>query len=359
MPYPLLLHSRHHPQTEYEPLAEWLVPWHFGRFEHEYKALTQGAGLVDLSTQALIVLSGSDRTDFLQRILSQELRDLKFGHGREAALLTAKGKIVTILTVLAFDDAFWLLCPAPHAQNVAKMLEQYHFGEDLKIDNQERSRGVLAVKGPQVLEFVRGLTTELNSALDHAAVQLGPLRAHLVKAPDRHKHEFWLLPDAQETAALWSWIQDQGIPAAGWQAYNTVRIEEGAPWMDVDFDETHLLPETGLTPWLISETKGCYVGQEVVTRMLSYGSASKRLMGIQINGNQTIPPGAPVYSDENPIGSVTSAAFSPPRQKVLALGMIKRGHYDKDKSVQVMVNEKPVPAVLCEAGDWPAKSNNA
>ncbi len=347
MPYPLLLHSRHHPNAEYESIGEWLVPWHINGFAEDYKTLKNEAGLIDVSTQAIIEISGNDRIDFLQRITSQDVRELKPGQGTQAALLTANGKIISTLIVLAHAESVWLLCEAPLAHNITQTLEKYHFSEDLTITNQERSHAVFVLKGPRAEVFIKNDVAQMEP-LAHRTVTLNPLQFHLMQGPALTQNEYWCIIPSLDAPQAWDFFQKLGLKPIGWQAYNAVRIEEGVRWMGIDITEENLIPETGLSPWLISEDKGCYVGQEVVTRMLSYGSANKRCMGLILEGSDIPQSGTSIWSDDQEIGRITSSAYSLDKKQVLAIGYIKRGFYEAGKSVQVATDNSSTRAVLSE-----------
>jgi glycine cleavage system aminomethyltransferase T len=135
----LLLHGKHAgPVVRYEPFGPWLVPWRFQSVEEEYGALRKGVGLIDYSTQALIECQGADRTDFLQRLLTNDLARLAPGAGCRAALLTPSAKLIAEFLVLADPGALWLLCDLPCADAAAHTLEQYHFSEAVTVIHHER-----------------------------------------------------------------------------------------------------------------------------------------------------------------------------------------------------------------------------
>src|SRR3989338_2694292 len=99
--YPLLLHGRHSPQAlAYEPLGPWLVPAHFGSAAAEHRALRRGAALIDYSILSRVEVTGSDARDFLQRLLTNDVRALQPGGGCRAALLTPNGRLIAETLVL-------------------------------------------------------------------------------------------------------------------------------------------------------------------------------------------------------------------------------------------------------------------
>jgi folate-binding protein YgfZ len=102
------------------------------------------------------------------------------------------------------------------------------------------------------------------------------------------------------------------------------RIEQGVPRFTIDMDETNLPPEAGLDRTGISYTKGCYIGQEVIARIRTYGQVAKKLCRLEITGSTEIPEkGAKLYFSNKEIGFVTSAAHIP-LSGMRALGYVRR-----------------------------------
>jgi folate-binding protein YgfZ len=100
-------------------------------------------------------------------------------------------------------------------------------------------------------------------------------------------------------------------------------------------DETTLLPETGLERETVSMTKGCYIGQEIIARVDTYGSLSRKLMRLICEGSTVPQPHDPILKEGTTIGEITSACFSPTLQRPIALGYVKRPHYEADTPVDV------------------------
>src|SRR5205814_2050722 len=116
--------------------------------------------------------------------------------------------------------------------------------------------------------------------------------------------------------------------ACGWQAMETARIEAGIPRFGVDMDEGNLPPETGIEDRAISYTKGCYIGQEVIARIRTYGQVAKTLRGLRLADSIKVLPqkGDKLYRGDKEVGYVTSALASPTLKCNIALGYVRREH---------------------------------
>ncbi len=344
MPIPLLLHGRHAKgPVHYEPFGPWLVPWRIASFEAEYAALATGVGLIDYSIYSTIDVQGADRVGFLHNLLSNDIKRLRPGQGCQAALLTANAKVLATCLVLAEEASVRLLCHATTASLVTQTLEQYHFSEDVTIINHERRDAILALQGPQTSGCLRRLldeAPELPQPGDHAAATLAGHAIRIVSHTLIGQPGWLCSIPASEAQTVWTLLQERGeqvgVRPVGWEALNTIRIEAGIPWFGIDFDSNHLLPETGLETLLANDSKGCYVGQEIVARMQTYGSASKKLVGLLIEGAVVPVAGDRLMRGDDEVGMITSACDSPALQHPIALGFVKRGSYEPGTTLEIL-----------------------
>jgi folate-binding protein YgfZ len=351
---PLLLHGpAHGPDIRYEAVGGWLMPHSFSSPQQEYTALRRTAGLIDLSLLAWIEAGGPDRIEWLQRLLTNDLASLAPGTGCQAALLAPNAWLIAQLLVLADEDRLWLLCDAHRAAEVAEALERYHFGEEVQAVNHERAQCVVACQGPLAVDLVGRMLGHTFTTLrpeHHRLVRLQQLDLRLVRHAAAGDDGLLCCVPASDGPALWRLLKERGraerVEPVGWEALNTVRIEAGVPWPGVELDDTHLLSETGLERSLVSDSKGCYVGQEVVARMATYGSPSQRLMGLLIEGDQVPLGGARLTRGGEDAGWVTSACISPALGRAVALAYVKRGAYEPGSRVEVAVPGGCVPATV-------------
>ena len=364
MPIPLLLHGRHATTpVHYEPFGPWIVPWRFADAQDEYRALRTATGLIDYSTQALLTVTGNDRADFLHRVLTNEIRRLTPGAGCRAALLTASAKLLADLLVLVEAEAIRLLCDLPRAQTVAQTLARYLFAEAVTVHNGERQTAVLALQGPKTLDIlshVTGSPVALTRAGDHAVPRLDGIPLHVIHHSLIGEAGVLCLIAPEQLDMAWRILQDRGralgLMPVGWEALNTARIEAGVPWFGLDMDEDNLLPETGLEAVAVSDSKGCYVGQEIVARMQTYGSASKKLMGLIVSADEVPQAGDPIDQHGEEAGRVTSGCFSWTLNRPIAMGYVKRGTYEPGTAVDILRGERRLAALVASRPLVPAGS---
>jgi folate-binding protein YgfZ len=117
----------------------------------------------------------------------------------------------------------------------------------------------------------------------------------------------------------------------------TTRIEAGRPRFGVDMSEDTIPLEAGIEDRAISRTKGCYVGQEIIIRVLDrgHGRVARRLVGLKLAAATVPARGDAIRSGEREIGQVTSAAYSPLLDTPVALGYVHRDFTEPGTSVDV------------------------
>ncbi len=344
MPISLLLHGRHSevPPT-YESFGPWIVPWRFTTFDAEHDALRTAVGLLDYSCQALLEVRGIDRVGFLQRLLSNDVSRLMPGAGCRAALLTANAKLIADLVVLCEAEALWLMCEATRAEPVAQTLERYRFSEQVTIINHERRDAVFALQGPRTWELLHRLwhlETPPSFPESHISTRVGEAAIRVVRHALTPSGGALTIVEASRARGVWQDVLHRGagvgVSLAGWEALNAARIEAGLPWFGIDMDDENLLPETGLEAVAASDTKGCYVGQEIVARLSTYGSLNKKLVGLLVEGRTIPQAGDTIVRDEEPLGRITSACRSPALQRPIAMGYVKRGAYEAGTAIEIL-----------------------
>jgi folate-binding protein YgfZ len=146
---------------------------------------------------------------------------------------------------------------------------------------------------------------------------------------------------------VWGYLgsigKNQDLRPVGMKALEILRVEAGWPWSGVDFDDNNLLMEA-LTQDHVSFTKGCYIGQEVVIRIEHRGHLTKRLSGLVVAGEAVPSPGATILSGDRQVGHVTSAVFSPGRNRVIALGYLRREFWDPGTKLRISSEGQPLGA---------------
>jgi folate-binding protein YgfZ len=127
------------------------------------------------------------------------------------------------------------------------------------------------------------------------------------------------------------------------EAAEVLRVESGEPVYGIDVDDSVLLPELRRED-LISYTKGCYIGQELVARVKYRGHVNRALAGLRLEGDTVPAAGTPVMAEGKEIGRLTSSARSLALGVPIALGYLRREHLEPGAPVAVGGGEPLIPA---------------
>jgi tRNA-modifying protein YgfZ len=140
-----------------------------------------------------------------------------------------------------------------------------------------------------------------------------------------------------QAARLKAALAAADVPEMDESTAETLRIERGVPRFRRDMDEETIPLEAGIESRAISFTKGCYVGQEVIIRVLhrGHGRVARRLVGIVADGGDAPPHGARIAAGEREIGEVTSSTMSPTLQRPIALGYVHRDFIEPGTKVTI------------------------
>lgn len=315
----------------------------------EYHAVRREAGLIEGSAWGAVEVRGADRAAFLHNLLTQDIKSLAPGAAAEAALVTPAAKWLAHLVVLAETDAHWLIAHRERIDTVLKTLDHYLITEDVTLADRRGSHAALALQGPRSPAILQGLIPRQGSGSlgeDPEASGRGTGRIRQAAYSFTGEPGAMLIVPVEEAPALRAQCREHGAAPVGWDAAHVLRIEAGIPWDGSDMDESNLLPETGLESRAVSDTKGCYVGQEVIARLRTYGSVSRRLMGLVCDGTTVPQPKDAISKDGESVGEVTSACLSPALGRPIALGYVKRPHYEAETSATILRGGTAIPARL-------------
>jgi folate-binding protein YgfZ len=280
----------------------------------QYQALHEAAGILLRKDRGRIVLRGEDRKDYLQGLLSNDILALGSGDWCYATLLTPQGRMISDMRVFDVGELVLMDLALAVTPQVTEHLEKFVITEDVTVEDVTSETGQVGVYGPQA----RGV---LHRATSGSGVE--PMFA--VPSSDIGIDGVDVIVAAGQVEPLVASLSAAGAVVIDPSTAEATRIEAGLPRFLVDMDSTTIPLEAGIESSAISMTKGCYVGQEVIVRVLHRGGGrvAKKLAGFVIDGGRVRPEDR-VYTGEREVGRITSVADSPKVGKQIALGYVQR-----------------------------------
>ncbi len=314
----------------------WQVPLDYGDAAAEYRALREGAGVVDRSMLGKVTVTGRDRQAFLQGMLTNDVKGLTPGKGTAAAFLDAHGKVMALLHVYALEDRLLIELPPSLTEKTLERLDHFLISEKAYFEAADAAYVVLSVQGAGaagLLARLTGQSLEL-AQYEHVEVAIAGVPVRVIHRREGGVPGFHCWTAADHGAALWRALVEAGAVPAGMRALDTLRVEAGVAWYGRDVDETMIFPETRLEE-LVSFTKGCYIGQEVVARVKYRGHVNRAISGLVLEGDRVPAHGARMIAEGKDVGRVTSAVRSPTLGRPIALGLLRREHFEPGSPVDV------------------------
>jgi folate-binding protein YgfZ len=263
-------------------------------------------------------------------------------------LTSAQAKIVAHVLIYRAGPNIFVLDVAPgQAARVVEHLQRYHITEQLEISNRSAEARQFHMTGADVVPRMAALGGEVISALqtlDHAECRIASVSCQIRRNDALGLPGIDLLCPIAGSIPVQAAISTADIPFASEALYHVLRVEAGMPQYGIDIDDSNLPQEIGRTERTISFTKGCYIGQETVARIRTYGHVNRQLMGIRLAENRAVSAGARVYAAGKEVGAVTSSVQSLGLGTGIALGYVRRGHAEVGTTVEVMDADRMIPA---------------
>jgi len=310
-----------------------------------YDAARHRAAFVDRSNRGRIAVSGKDRASYLQGLLTNDVVALKAGEGCYAAYLTAQGRMIADLWVYELGDAMLVTLSADVKDVVLAKLDQFIFSEDVQLGDATATFAQIGIVGPRASSELKQLVSDVSrEALDALAVHgnvRGTFRGQAViiaRILDAGEPGFDLFIDRQHTANVFAALRAMDVAELDEATAEALRIEAGVPMFHRDMDEETIPLEAGIESQAISMTKGCYVGQEVIIRVLhrGHGRVVRKLVGLTMERDASVPArGALVGAGGRDVGQITSACLSPALQRPIALAYVHRDFVEPGTAVSV------------------------
>ena len=298
-----------------------------------YDAARRASAFVDRADRGFIVVSVADRATYLQGLLTNDIVALKAGTGCYAAYLTPQGRMIADLWVYELGDVMLLALLRDVKDTVLAKLDQFIFSEDVQLGDVSATFASVAVIGPDAAATTAKAIPGVSSSALASLAEHGNLRtefagqpAILVRVTDTGQPGFDVYVDSSQADALKAALQHAGAQSLDPSIAELLRIEAGVPKFHLDMDEETIPLEAGIEGRAISLTKGCYVGQEVIIRVLhrGHGRVARRLVGLTFEGAGAPVRGASVTAALRDVGRITSSVFSPTLGRPIALAYVQR-----------------------------------
>ncbi len=333
----------------------------YGDVPAEYAAGAHtGALLLDRTTRGLLSIMGKDSKDFLHRILANDIKTLEPSHGNRNMLLTGKGKVIHMFDLASLGEGYLLSTPPGQAEPLREALDNYMFAEDITLSDESETHAPLELVGPGAIEVLEATFPDFDPELtvEHTC-QFVPFHwdeseeaalTRITPVPVAGRPGWRIETEPDRVADLWKSLLEFGATPGGLVAFDSLRAESVSGVFGQEITES-IYPQEARLEDAFSLSKGCYIGQEVVAKIDTYGGLNKRLFRLRVSHDDPVAPGTRLMrsidgAEPRDLGVVTTWAYSFEADGGVVLAYVKRKH--QETGTEFMLGDTGATAVLQE-----------
>lgn len=327
--------------------AGWHMPVQYSSIIEEHKTVRENVGLFDVSHMGEVFISGKDATEFLNKIVPQDIKKLDYEKAVYCQLPNKNGGLIDDLIIYKLGiESYLVICNASRIDEDLNWIVRNKRGLDVKIDNQSHNYSLLAIQGPRAIDVMKKMGYNISNQKSFTIKPAIISGIKLLASRTGYTGEdgFELLVENEYSEFLWDKILEEGkefdIKPIGLGARDTLRLEAALHLYGNDLNEKTTPVEAGLS-WSIPKDKAeNYNGKEIIMNQLTNGVA-KKLVGLEMLDKNIARHGYEVYYNGEKVGHITSGCVSPSTGKNIALAYVKNiPEICIGTTIQVMIREK-------------------
>jgi folate-binding protein YgfZ len=298
-----------------------------------YEAAHSTAAFYVQPKAGTIRLQGPDRLAFLQRQSTNDLNRLAPGRSLVTVLTSPLARTLDVLRLWEeHEGLIGITLPGQSGSTVRFLKSRIFFMDKVSVTDLSVDYAQIDLEGPQATQYLIGLGLERAPGMDEVLFEKrNGETLRVAGQPGFGGAGYRLIVPVQVASAVESALDEMNLASLSDDTYQLLRVEAGLPAPRAELTEDYTPLETGLE-WAVAEGKGCYTGQEVIARQMTYDKVTQHLVGLRLSNHTQ--PGERVWAEGKPAGVVTSAVYSP-RFGEIALAIIRRPHHQAGSLVQV------------------------
>jgi folate-binding protein YgfZ len=297
-------------------------------------------------------LAGSDRLRFLQNMTTADVGALQPGQTAQGVFVNQRGLVLDWVEFWAHDGAVEVLTGPSRVDKLFEWLDRYLIADDVTLTQTGGELSVVLIGGEALAE---ALSEDVAAGQwpkpgSHVVLDLGGVPcgiAPLAGLPDK---TYWVRVATTQTAALTGYLKARGVQRETSERFRLRCLTWGVPGGEY-------LTLLDANPWelrldaAVAVTKGCYLGQEVVTRLKSYDKVQRHLMGFV--SNTPLSTGTPLVTETSDnAGHVLVSASDPDTHQVFGLALVRRRYAAPETRLVVQNGSAATPIVLVDCPFW-------
>ncbi|MFN8673130.1 MAG: tetratricopeptide repeat protein [Candidatus Sericytochromatia bacterium] len=304
--------------------------------KEKYKQAREIGGYFYLNNFSLIKISGADAATYINSQTSNQVIEISNYSGVYNSLLDRKAHLKATFSMHKLNDNYIILVENNQKESLLEHLENFHFTEDFEQEDISDNYTFLSIQGEKSTEIIKkNFDLENFKEEENNIIYNNNLDTLVIVKDLFFDNGFFIITkDKELIISLEENLKTNNFIELSEDLLEVLRIEVGTPKYDIDMNEENLIPETGLEKTHVSYNKGCYLGQEVVARIKTYGTAPKALIGL-IFENKTPNFNSDIILDDGKnIGKIKSSTYSYLLDKYIALAYLNKDFRNPDTIIK-------------------------
>lgn len=326
--------------------AGYLMPVQYESIIEEHLAVRNNAGIFDVSHMGEIWIKGFNATEWLNKIVSNDIKKMQIYQAQYNAMLYPEGTVVDDLLVYKFNEQEYMLCV--NAANIQKDYDwlKEHQEKDIEIQNKSDEYSQLAIQGPKAEEILKPLINIPINEIRYYRFAIGEVigkKAIISRTGYTGEDGFELYISNEDAISVWQGIIERGknyqLKPAGLAARDSLRLEAGMLLYGNDMDNTTTALEAGLD-WIIKFEKENFIGKEALMNQKNEG-LKRKLIGFELLEAGIARHSYTIVDEEGKnIGFVSSGTFSPFLKKSIGMAYVPIEFTKPDTEILIDIRGK-------------------
>ncbi|MDD1419324.1 glycine cleavage system aminomethyltransferase GcvT [Dolichospermum sp. ST_sed1] len=351
-------------KARFTSFGGWEMPIQYSSISQEHHAVRNTAGMFDISHMGKFTLQGKNLISQLEYLVPSDLSRLQPGQAQYTVLLNPQGGIIDDIIIYyqstdSNDTQKLVIIVNASTTDKDKTWILAHIDPDVvQFQDLSQDKILIAVQGPTATNHLQSLVTSDLSpikAFGHLETTIFGKHAFLARTGYTGEDGFEVMVDLSVGIDLWQALYNVGVVPCGLGCRDTLRLEAAMALYGQDIDDSTTPLEAGLG-WLVHlDTKGDFIGREVLTQQKAQG-IPRKLVGLQTQGRNIARHGYSVLSSNQVVGEVTSGTLSPTLSYPIALAYVPTQLATLKQQLDVEIRGKAYPAVVVKRPFYRSKN---
>ena len=328
--------------TAYTTYNHMLLPASFGNLEKEYFHLKEHVQVWDVAAERQVQIKGKDSTKLVQLMTCRNLSKAKVGRCYYAPIIDEQGGMLNDPVALKLSEDVWWLSLAD--SDIGLYAKGIASGLSLQVNISEPDVNIMAVQGPKSFKLMEKVLGKKITELKFFGFDYYPFEGNkfLIARSGWSKQGGYEIYVENRTAGqrLYDELFTAGkefkvMPGCP----NLIeRIESALLSAGNDFDSEDNPYECGFDKYIDIKSDINYLGKKSLIKIFKEG-INRKLMGVLIDINKIeVTEEIPLYNNENLVGNLRSATYSPNLKKVVGIAMINKKYWNKTENIELKLN---------------------